>query len=192
MYIRTSLTISDIVVFVANFLELLSIFVNWVVLLICLVGNRKAIVDLVNDGLKIEQNFREKFGSKSWNLHLIFWVLSKDIILSIGHTYFAILAKGNFGFYFHFYKIISTVIFHIAYAIVENLKIISLFYVSHLLGVLNNNLSRGKRTGDTESIREISEMYERLLIFSENICKVWRFHTTTVLIQILSMTSTEV
>jgi hydrogenase maturation factor len=34
--------------------------------LICLVSNRQAIVDLVNDGLKIEQEFRRSYKVKPW------------------------------------------------------------------------------------------------------------------------------
>jgi hypothetical protein len=195
MYIRTSFIISDVVVIVANFLQLFSVVLNWMVLLICLINNRKTIVDLVNDGLRIEQDFRKKYSSRPWNLYFIFLMFLKDVIFFTGHTYFVISAKRNSGFYFHCYRIISSVIYNIALVIVENLKIISLFYVSHLLRVLNNNLaslSRGKRTNNTVSIREISEMYDRLLIYSENMCKLWRFHMATVLIQILVMTSTEV
>jgi hypothetical protein len=192
MYMRTSFIISDEILFVANFLQLFSIVLNLMVLLICLVGNRKAIVDLVNDGLKIEQDFRNKFYSKPWNLNFIFLIFSKDIIQLIGHTYFSISAKRNSGNLYHYYKIVSAVTYLFSLGFLENLKIVLLFHVSHLLGMLNKSLSRAKRTNNTESIREISEMYDRLLIFAEKICKILRFRMTTTLIQFLVMTSTEV
>jgi hypothetical protein len=160
-----------------------------------MISNRKAIVDLVNDGLKIEQDFRRKYYSKPWNLHFIFWIFLKDIIYLTGHTYFTVLAKRNDGLLFHWYRIISAVIFSISLGLVENFKIISLFHVSYLLAILNKSLmfmGRGKKTISFESIREISEMYDRLLIFSENICKLLRYRTTMVLINALIMISTEV
>ncbi len=195
IYIRISFIISDDVLWVANFLQLFSIVLNMVVLLICLMRNRQTIVDLVNDGLKIQQIFRKNYSSKPWNLYFIFLIFSKDIIQLIGHTYFAILAKRNSGNLYHCYKIVSAVIFSVSLGFAENLKIISLFRVSHLLGALNKSLmfiGRGTKTSNTESIREISEIYERLLTFAENICKALRFRTSTVLIQFLIMTSTEV
>jgi hypothetical protein len=184
--------IVDEVLLVVIILQLLSLVLNWVVLLICLISNRQAIVDLVNDGLKIEKDFRSNFTSKPWNFKLLYLMFFKDIIYCMGHTYFAIYAKRDDGELFHFYKIISIFICSVSLGFAENLKIISLFRVSHFLGVLNKSLSRGKMTGNTESIREISKRYERLLTFAENICKPLRFRTTTILIVFLIVTSTEV
>jgi hypothetical protein len=146
----------------------------------------------VNDGLKIEKDFRRNYSSAPWNLKLLYIMFSKDIIYCIGHTYFAISSKRDDGALYHFYKGVSIFICSISLGFVENLKIISLSRVSHLLGVLNKSLSRGKRINNTESTKEISEMYGRLLTFAENICKLWRFRMTSTLIQFLIMTSTEV
>jgi hypothetical protein len=183
---------SDGVLLAAIILQSFSVVLNLIMLLICLVSNRQAIVDLVNDGLKIEQDFQKKCHLRPWNLKFYFMIFSKDIIYIIGHTYFAIFAKRNDGELFHCFKIVLTVIYSISTLFAENLKIISLFRVSHLLGRLNKSLSQAKRTGNTESIQEISKMYDRLLTFAENICKLLRFRTTTTLIQFLVMISTEV
>jgi hypothetical protein len=195
MYIRTSFIISDDVVYFVNFLQLFFIILNWMILLICLTSSRQGIVDLVNDGLKIELDFKRKYSSRSWNFHFFSFMFLKDIIQLLGHTYFTISAKRNDGNLYHSYKILSAVTYLFSLGFSENLKIISLFRVSHLLGVLNKSLmflSREKGTSSTKSIREISEMYERLLTFAEKICKLLRFRTTAVLMLFLVIISTEV
>ncbi len=123
---------------------------------------------------------------------LYFLIFSKDIIQLIGHIYFTISSKRDDGELFHCYKIVSAVIFSVSLGFAENLKIISQFRVSHLLGVLNKSLSRAKRTNNTESIRKVSGMYERLFTFAEKICKLLRFRMSAILIQFLIVTSTEV
>jgi hypothetical protein len=141
---------------------------------------------------KIEKDFRDNCPSESWNFKFLFTMFFKDIIYIIGHTYFAISAKRDDGELFHCYQVVSIFICSVSTGFVENLKIISLFRVSHLLGILNKSLSREKMTANIESTKEISEMYERLLTFAENVCKPLRFRTTTILIQFLILTSTEV
>jgi hypothetical protein len=148
-------------------------------------------VKLVNDGLKIERDFKI-YPTKPWNLYLILAVFFKDIIYLTGYTYFTISARRADETYFYYYRIVSAVVYSISFRVVENLKIIAYYHVSHLLGVLNKSLSRKRGTINIESIREISKMYERLLAFAENISKLLRFHTTMVLIHCLILTSTEV
>jgi hypothetical protein len=72
IYIRVSFSTSNVVILVAIFLQLFSIVLSMFVLLICLISSRQAIVDLVNDGLRIELEFGDKYSSRPWNLNFIF------------------------------------------------------------------------------------------------------------------------
>jgi hypothetical protein len=192
MYVRFSLTFTDVVLGVVTFLQMIFIFLNWSVLLMCLTSNRQRIVELVNDGLKIERDFRIKYYPTSWNFYLIFVIYFKDIFYVAGRIYYLVSENGNNGFFLYYLRIVSIIIFSFTLAFVENFKIIAHYHVSHLLGVLNKLLSRKRCNINIESIREISKMYERLLIFTENISKLLKFRTATVLISSLIITSTEV
>jgi hypothetical protein len=192
LFIKASFLISDVVLSVVNWLQMFSQIVNWIVTLITLVCNRQRIVELVNGGLKIEEDFRHQYSLKPWDSHFIFLFYIKDIIFTTGNIYFLISARRNFGFFFYCYGIVSSVIIGISVVFLENLKIISFFHVSHLLGVLNKSLSRKRGTVDVESIRKISKMYERLLTLAENISKLLKIRTTIVLVCCLITTSTEV
>jgi hypothetical protein len=168
------------------------LILNWSVLLVCLVGNRERIIKLINDGLKIEEDFKKIYATNPWNLYLILAIYFKDIIYLTGYTYFTISARRTDETYFYYYRIVSAVIYSISFGVVENLKIIADYHVSHLLGILNKSLSRKRKTINLESIKEISKMYERLLDFTENISKLLKYRTTMVLTHCLILTSTEV
>jgi hypothetical protein len=192
--IRSLLTLSDPMLVLVTSFQMCSKILNWTVLLICVANNRQRIVKLVNDGLEIEWDLRNLFYSKPWNLYLIFVIYFKDIIYLIGNTYFNVSTRWNDGMIFYCYKIVSAVCWCISVGFTENLKIICYFRVSHLLGVLNHNLKLLNRNGaiNIESVRKISKMYERLLIFAENIRQLLKFRTTTVLLNALIVASTEV
>jgi hypothetical protein len=192
MYIRTSSAISDPMLGVVNLMQLFFLILNWIVLLICLVSNRQRIVGLVNDGLQIEEDFSKIYRSKPWNLFLIIVICFKDIIYVLGNLYFNISTKKKYGYVLYYFRIVSGVFFAISVGFVENLKIIAHYHVSHLLGVLNNSLSRKRGTLTVETIREISQMYEKLLAFAENICLLLKFRTTIVLMSSVILISTEV
>jgi hypothetical protein len=193
-HIRTLLELSDPILVLVTSLQMCSKILNWTVLLICLTTNRQRIRKLVNDGLEIEQDLRNHFYSKPWNLYLILVIYFKDIIYLIGNTYFIISTRWNDGMIFYCYRIVSAACWCISVGFTENLKIICYFRVSHLLGVLNYNLKLLNRNGaiNIESIRKISQMYERLLTFAENIRQLLKFRTTTVLLNALIVASTEV
>jgi hypothetical protein len=81
---------------------------------------------------------------------------------------------------------------------VENLKIFSLFYLAHLLRTLNDRLKILKqidRQSDFEELQafeKISKMYGRLVIFTEAICRLLKYHTTAIIIYLLILTSAKV
>ncbi len=192
IHIKLFVTVTDFLLGVVASLQLFFFVLNWIVLLITLTSNRQKIVDLVNDGLKIEQDFRNHYYSKSWNHNMVLAIFLKDIIYAAGYTYFNISARRNDGIFFYYYRIVSATILCFSIGFTENLKIICSFHVSHLLGVLNKSLSRKRTTINIESIQEISKMYERLLVFADKISKISKFRTTMVLINSLIITSTEV
>jgi hypothetical protein len=191
-HIRALFVLSDPILVLLTSLQMCSKILNWTVLLICLISNRQRIVKLVNDGLEIEQDFRNHFYSKPWNLYLIFVIYFKDIIYLIGNTYFIISTRWNDGMLFYCYRIVSVIFLCISVGFSENLKIICYFHVSHLLWVLNKSLSRERTPINIVSIRKISSMYERLLSFAEDISKLSKFCTTTVLLNSLITTSAQV
>jgi hypothetical protein len=191
VHIKLFVTVTDFLLGVVASLQLFFFVLNWIVLLICLIIDRQKIIDLVNDGLKIEQDFRNHYYSKPWNLYLILVIFLKDIIYAAGYTYFNISARRNDGILFYYYRIVSAPILCFSIGFTENLKVIAYFHVSHLLGVLNKSLCQ-KRRINIESIREISEMCERLLTFADKISKILKYRTTTVLLNSLIITSTEV
>jgi hypothetical protein len=191
-HIRALFVLSDPILVLVTSLQMCSKILNWIVLLICLTSNRQRIVKLVNDGLKIEQDFRNHYYSKPWNLYLIFVIYFKDIIYLIGNIYYIISIRWNDGMLFYYYRIVSVIFLCISVGFSENLKTICYFHVSYLLGLLNKSLSRKRGTINIESIRKISKMYERLLSFAEDISKLSKFCTTTVLLNSLIITSAQV
>jgi hypothetical protein len=192
VYCNDLFLISDGMLRVVNLIEMFSKILNWSVLLICLASNKRRIRKLVNDGLKIEHDFRHHYYLKPWNLYLIMVICFKDIIYLIGNTYFNVSISKNEKTFFFCYRVVSGVFLFISAGFVENVKIICHFHVSHLLGILNKTLSRKRCNINVETIREISKMYDRLLSFAEDTSKLLEYRTTMVLVCCLIVTSAEV
>jgi hypothetical protein len=143
-------------------------------LLICLVSNRQVIVDLINDGLKIEQEFRRRYKVKAWKpAKLLLIINSKDIISLIGRTYLMSALNKKKAPISHFFAIPNSIIFSLVLCFTENLKFFVLFYLAQLF-------------------LEISKMYEKLLVFAERICKVLKYYTTALVIYALILTTVKV
>jgi hypothetical protein len=167
--------------------------------LICLVSNRQAIVDLINDGLEIEQEFRRSYNVKAWKpAKLLLIINTKDIISLIGRTFFSSTLNSKTAPISHFFAIPNSIIFSMVFCFAENLKIFSFFYLAQLLRTLNDRLELLKRI-DRKSVfevllafEEISKMYEKLLVFAERICKVLKYYTTALVIYALILTSAKV
>jgi hypothetical protein len=184
---------------VSNMIQLSSFIVVLMTLLICLVSNRQAIVDLVNDGLKIEREFRRNYRVKAWNpVKILIIINSKDIIATIALTYFSKSANAEIEPISHHFVVPFSMIFRIFFSFLENFKIFSLFYLAHLLRTLNARLKLLKRIDPQsdfdfqQAFEGILKMYGRLLILAERICKVLKYHTTAILIYSLIVTTTKV
>jgi hypothetical protein len=161
--------------------------------------NRQVIVDLINDGLKIEQGFRRSFNVKAWNpAKLLFIINSKDIISLITRIYFTLSLNAKNAPISHFFIIPSSISFTLVFCFAENLKFFALFYLAQLLRTLNERLKFSKRIdrkNDKEALltfEEISKMYEKLLAFAERMCKLLKYHTTALVIYSFILTSAKV
>jgi hypothetical protein len=168
-------------------------------LLFCLVSNRQAIVDLVNDGLKIEREFRRSYKVKAWSPTMILFIIhSKDIIITIGLTYFSSSLNAKTAPISHYFVVPYSMIFRFFFGFVENLKIFSLFYLANLLRSLNDRLKLLKRI-DRQSDFEVQQAFEnifktygKLVKFAERICKLLKYHTTAIIIYSLMLTTAKV
>jgi hypothetical protein len=184
---------------VANMIQLSSFIIVLLSLLICLVSNRQAIVDLVNNGLIIEREFRRSYRVKAWSpLKILIIINSKDVIATIALTYYSGVLNAETAPISHYFVIPHAMIFRIFFSFVENLKIFSLFYLAHLLRTLNDRLKILKQIEhqsdfeDTQAFEKIPKMYGRLVILAEGICKLLKYHTTAILMYSLVVTTTKV
>jgi hypothetical protein len=188
-----------IILIVLDIIQPFTIIAVLLTLLICLVTNRQAIVDLVNDGLKTEREFRRSYKVKAWNpVKILIIINSKDIITTIGLMYYSSSLKIENTPISHYYVVPYSMMFRFFFSFVENLKIFSIFYLAHLLRTLNDRfkiLKRIDRQSDFEvqqAFEGISKMYGRLVILAEEICRVLKYHTTAILMYSLTVTTTKV
>jgi hypothetical protein len=156
-------------------------------------------VDLINDGLRIEQEIRRSYKVKAFKPAMILLIInSKDIISLFGRTYFSSFISAKTAPISHFFIIPSSILFSMVFCFAENLKFFALFYLAQLLRTLNNRLKLLKRIDQQsgykvlQEFEEISKMYEKLLEFAERICKLLKYHTTALVVYSLILTSTKV
>lgn len=179
----------DILIIVSG-LEYFSQMCVLITLLMCLISNGQSLVDLVNEGIKIEKFCTiPKFYNHQLLIRIILKVVLKDVIFLIGYFSFLISSKKDSIFFYH--ELIMTPIFCIAFGYGVNLKIICFYYVSFLLRSLNKKLESLNKV-DAKSINSICKTYQKLLIFLENTYKIIKINTTALILNSLVMMSGEV
>lgn len=190
---------AQMILIVLNIIQALTYTVFLMSLLIFLVSNRQAIVDLINDGLKIEQEFRRSYKVNAWRPATILLIINaKDIINSIGLTYFSITLNAKNAPISNIVSIPYSMVSRFFFSFTENLKFLSLFYLAHLLRTLNVRLQILKRIepqSDYEVLQafeKVSKMYGKLLMFAERMCKLLKYHTTCIFAYSLIVTSAKV
>jgi hypothetical protein len=156
-------------------------------------------VDLINDGLEIEQEFRRSYNVKAWKpAKLLLIINSKDIISLIARIYFMSTLNSKTAPISHLWIFPSSALVSLILCFAENFKFFALFYLAQLLRTLNNRLKVLKKIDRNSgyevllAFEKISKIYGKLLEFAERICKLLKYHTTAFVIYALVLTSAKV
>lgn len=163
----------------------------------CLVFSGQTIIDLVNEGLKIEHNLSN---SKFYNVKKLSMIIVKvglkDVIYSLGSFGFFILRDEKHGAFLYYYELISTPVYCIVLGYCMNLKAISFYYASYLLSTFNTELisllEKHNLTSTLQKIKKLARSYERLLTFIESCYELLKINSTVTILSSFAMLTGEV